>query len=76
MAFSKLLIALVAAALGAQAIPLQVRQSTLTTLTSSAITAYRPYSYYASTGYCQPAATLAWNCGGAWCSQLMFWIEL
>lgn len=42
---------------------LKKRQS-ITTLSSSAIAAFTPYSYYASTGYCTPATTLAWNCGG------------
>jgi hypothetical protein len=40
----------------------QVRQS-ITTLTTSQIDAFTPYTFYASAGYCQPSATLAWNCG-------------
>ncbi|KAI0794401.1 lipase [Fomes fomentarius] len=35
----------------------------ITTLTSSQIAAYTPYSHYASAGYCTASATLAWNCG-------------
>ncbi|PSS17146.1 hypothetical protein PHLCEN_2v3217 [Hermanssonia centrifuga] len=41
---------------------LQTRQA-ITGLSTSQISAFKPYNYYASAGYCQPAATLAWNCG-------------
>ncbi|RPD59102.1 lipase [Lentinus tigrinus ALCF2SS1-7] len=53
----------------AAAIPASIPASELaerqaiTALTTSQITAFRPYTHYASTAYCQPAATLAWNCG-------------
>ncbi|KAI0695407.1 lipase [Cerioporus squamosus] len=39
------------------------RQAATTKLTADEIAAFLPYTHYASTGYCQPAATLAWNCG-------------
>ncbi|KAI1789316.1 lipase [Ganoderma leucocontextum] len=39
------------------------RQTGITALTPSQITAFRPYTHFASTGYCSPASTLAWNCG-------------
>ncbi|KAG6810270.1 hypothetical protein H0H92_012622 [Tricholoma furcatifolium] len=42
--------------------PLFRRQS-ITTLTTSQIDAYTPYTYFASAAYCAPSATLAWNCG-------------
>jgi hypothetical protein len=41
---------------------LEVRQS-ITALSTSQITTFRPYTHYASTAYCQPVNTLAWNCG-------------
>ncbi|KAM5532460.1 hypothetical protein V8D89_013876 [Ganoderma adspersum] len=46
------------------AVPAAVkRQSGITALTQSQITAFRPYTHFASTAYCSPASTLAWNCG-------------
>ena len=54
------LLALLPAAFAAPA--LEVRQS-ITALTTSQITPFRPYTHYASTAYCEPANTLAWNCG-------------
>ena len=41
---------------------LEARQS-ITTMSTSQVTAFRPYTHYASAAYCQPASTLAWNCG-------------
>ncbi|KIK79390.1 hypothetical protein PAXRUDRAFT_834128 [Paxillus rubicundulus Ve08.2h10] len=40
-----------------------VTNQSITTLTLSQINSYSPYTHYASTGYCTPAQTLAWNCG-------------
>lgn len=41
------------------------RRQSIATLSAASISAFTPYSYYASTGYCTPATTLAWNCGGS-----------
>ncbi|KAI0332705.1 lipase [Cubamyces sp. BRFM 1775] len=38
------------------------RQS-ITTLSTSQIDAFTPYSYYASAGYCAASATQSWSCG-------------
>jgi len=57
--------ALLCAALTASAKPapgLRARQS-ITALSTAQIDAFTPYTWYASTGYCAPAATLAWDCG-------------
>ncbi|PIL27931.1 hypothetical protein GSI_09966 [Ganoderma sinense ZZ0214-1] len=35
----------------------------ITALSRAQIAALRPYAHYASTGYCSPASTLAWDCG-------------
>ncbi|KAG7445154.1 lipase [Guyanagaster necrorhizus] len=35
----------------------------ITVLSSAEITAFKPYTFFASAGYCEPNATLAWNCG-------------
>ncbi|KDQ61916.1 hypothetical protein JAAARDRAFT_66920 [Jaapia argillacea MUCL 33604] len=56
---------LLAGALFVEAAPgpsLFSRQS-ITALSTSQITTYRPYTHYASAAYCKPATTLAWNCG-------------
>ncbi|KAF8914460.1 alpha/beta-hydrolase [Mucidula mucida] len=41
---------------------LEARQS-ITTLSASAIAAFKTYTFYASTAYCQPSETLTWTCG-------------
>lgn len=57
-----LLLTVLLSTLAAQAIPLERRQ-TITALTSSQITAFRPFTHFASTAYCQPSTTLTWSCG-------------
>jgi hypothetical protein len=65
--FAKSFVALIAlaGALSVNAAPtsLEERAAAVTTLTSAQVAAYKPYSYYAATAYCQPAQTLAWTCG-------------
>ncbi|KAF4612438.1 hypothetical protein D9613_004374 [Agrocybe pediades] len=39
------------------------KRQSITALTSSQISAFKPFTFFASTAYCQPANTLAWNCG-------------
>ena len=51
------------AALPAPVAVAEKRQGGITTLSQAQVAAFRPYSYYAATGYCTPRATLAWNCG-------------
>ncbi|KAF7333769.1 Lipase-3 domain-containing protein [Mycena venus] len=55
-------IVLALAAFAVAAPPLSVRQS-ITTLSTAQISAFRPYTFYASAGYCTSASTLTWNCG-------------
>ncbi|PIL27924.1 hypothetical protein GSI_09959 [Ganoderma sinense ZZ0214-1] len=38
-------------------------QASITALSTAQIDAFRPYTHYASAGYCSPASTLAWDCG-------------
>ncbi|KAG7445156.1 alpha/beta-hydrolase [Guyanagaster necrorhizus] len=38
------------------------RRQLMTTLTSAQVSAFKPYSYYASAGYCEPSTTLTWTC--------------
>ncbi|KAF9528908.1 Alpha/Beta hydrolase protein [Crepidotus variabilis] len=35
----------------------------ITTLSETEIDAFTPYTWYASTGYCQPSQVLTWSCG-------------
>ncbi|KAF8141368.1 Alpha/Beta hydrolase protein [Boletus edulis] len=57
---------LAAALLGVTAVranpSLSARQS-ITALTTSQIDSFTSYTWYASTAYCTPSQTLAWNCG-------------
>ncbi|KAI8996479.1 Alpha/Beta hydrolase protein [Trametes punicea] len=53
---------LVSAAPAPDAVRLRPRQS-ITTLSTSAITSYTPYTWYASAGYCSASATATWTCG-------------
>ncbi|KZS99591.1 uncharacterized protein LAESUDRAFT_667816, partial [Laetiporus sulphureus 93-53] len=47
------------------ALHLQVRSSsgTITALSSTVTTAFSPYTYYASAGYCSASETSNWSCG-------------
>lgn len=40
------------------------RRQTITTLSSEVIEAFKPYTLYAATAYCDPSQTLSWSCGG------------
>jgi hypothetical protein len=42
---------------------LEPRQS-ISTLSATQVTTFKPYMFYAASAYCKPANTLAWNCGG------------
>lgn len=48
---------------GAVASPAPVKRQSITALSAAQIASFKPYSFYASAAYCQPANTLAWNCG-------------
>jgi len=66
MAFSfTLFSSLFLSTLNVQAAPLQTlraRQS-FSALSTTAISAFRPFTHYASTAYCQASDTLTWSCG-------------
>ncbi|KAJ7132292.1 lipase [Mycena epipterygia] len=47
----------------ANAAPALLARQAITALTSSQISAFTPYAFYAAAGYCTPATTLAWDCG-------------
>ncbi|KAF5379506.1 hypothetical protein D9615_006489 [Tricholomella constricta] len=46
-----------------QAAPSLVGRQSISTLTAAQVSAFKPYTRYASTAYCNPANTKAWNCG-------------
>ncbi|KAM5530142.1 hypothetical protein V8D89_014106 [Ganoderma adspersum] len=41
----------------------QRRQTNIAPIPLGEISSFRPYTWYASTAYCEPADTLAWDCG-------------
>lgn len=43
--------------------PELVKRQAITPLTATQISAFKPYTFFASTAYCNPSNTLAWNCG-------------
>lgn len=48
-----------------QASPLlTTRQGAVVVLPASQVASFKPYTFYASAAACEPARTLAWNCGG------------
>ncbi|KAF7317834.1 Lipase [Mycena kentingensis (nom. inval.)] len=47
----------------AAAAPSLVARQSVSALSAAQVTAFKPYSFYASSAYCSPASTLAWNCG-------------
>ncbi|KIM90201.1 hypothetical protein PILCRDRAFT_175031 [Piloderma croceum F 1598] len=46
-----------------QAAPSLLSRQSITTLSNSQIDAFTPYTWFASTGYCQASDTLTWSCG-------------
>ncbi|KAN0088313.1 Alpha/Beta hydrolase fold [Tylopilus felleus] len=61
------MLSLLAAALlgvtAVQATPALTARQSITVLTTTQIDYFTPYTWYASTGYCTPAQTIAWDCG-------------
>ncbi|EDR15375.1 uncharacterized protein LACBIDRAFT_321157 [Laccaria bicolor S238N-H82] len=43
--------------------PELVKRQAITPLTATQISAFKPFTIFASTAYCNPSNTLAWNCG-------------
>lgn len=39
------------------------RQTNIAPIPLGEISSFKPYTWYASTAYCEPADTLAWDCG-------------
>lgn len=47
----------------ANPVPGLLARQSITALLTAQIDAFTPYTWFASTGYCAPAETLAWDCG-------------
>ncbi|KAJ3512952.1 hypothetical protein NLJ89_g3222 [Agrocybe chaxingu] len=43
--------------------PLRRVDANITTLSTSEIASFKPFSFYADTAYCEPSQTLSWTCG-------------
>jgi len=63
MAYLGLLAVALVGVLGARASPALYARQSITTLTTTQITSYLPFAYFASAGYCSPSSTLTWTCG-------------
>ncbi|KAF8799891.1 lipase class 3 family protein [Phlegmacium glaucopus] len=59
---ASLLVSVVNAAPGLELAQLSKRQS-ITALSSSQISAFKPFTFFASTAYCNPSTTINWSCG-------------
>lgn len=70
---AKICLTLVALSSLAYAIPTPAdifgKRDSIFALTSSQVTYFEPFTYYAGAAYCQPNATIKWDCGGE--SQLL-----
>ncbi|KAF8164407.1 lipase class 3 family protein [Pholiota molesta] len=60
--FFAVLYALTAVNAAPALVELSERQS-ITALTTAQISAFRPFSHFASTAYCSPSTTINWSCG-------------
>ncbi|KAF9055682.1 lipase class 3 family protein [Panaeolus papilionaceus] len=48
----------------AAATPVEItKRQSITALSTSQISSFKPFTFFASAAYCQPANTIAWNCG-------------
>ncbi|KZP15655.1 alpha/beta-hydrolase [Athelia psychrophila] len=63
LALKKALASAVLAGLAAQAAPSLYPRQTTTALSTAQIAVFTPYTWYASTGYCEPTTTIGWSCG-------------
>ena len=54
---------LASGALVTQATPTLHARQAITALSTAQVSAFRPYRYYATTGYCRPNETITWSCG-------------
>ena len=48
--------------------PALSKRQAITLLAASQISTFKPFTFFASTAYCNPSNTLAWNCGSEFLS--------
>lgn len=53
-----------AAGIPAPSVLLPRQDAAIAALPKAQITAFKPFTYFAAAGYCTPAQTAKWNCGG------------
>ena len=53
------------AALSAFAAPADPEKRQIHNISSRAVSAFKPYSFYAASAYCKPSVLQTWTCGGA-----------
>ncbi|KJA19613.1 hypothetical protein HYPSUDRAFT_44174 [Hypholoma sublateritium FD-334 SS-4] len=58
-----ILVTLLAGVAHISASPILESRQSVTAVSTTVVTSYKRYTYYASAAYCKPAATLAWSCG-------------
>ncbi|TFK42180.1 lipase class 3 family protein [Crucibulum laeve] len=63
MLSSGLFAALVGALAVQAAPPSLLKRQSITALSTAQISAFKPFTFFASTAYCNPSTTLAWSCG-------------
>ena len=63
MALLSGLAALVALLPAALAAPTLDARASITALSTTQISSFKPFTHYASTAYCNPSTTLTWSCG-------------
>jgi len=56
------------AALGAFAAPTEstLEKRQIQTISPGDVAAFKPYSFYAASAYCEPSVLKTWTCGGTW----------
>lgn len=64
MSFLTVAVVLLAPLHAGLALPTSISpRASITDLSTTQISSFKPYTFYASTAYCNAAETLAWNCG-------------
>ncbi|KAG9313247.1 Alpha/Beta hydrolase protein [Chiua virens] len=63
LSMSSVLAAVLLGVTAVRATPALSSRQSITALTTTQIDVFTPYTWYASTAYCEPSQTLAWDCG-------------
>ncbi|TFK42084.1 lipase class 3 family protein [Crucibulum laeve] len=63
MLSTSIFVALVGALAAQAAPPALLKRQSITALSTAQISTFKPFTFFASTAYCQPSTTLTWSCG-------------